>query len=143
MTLTISNVRKDIGHDIGFEFGAYKLIDGGLSSERDDNTITLEYPYYTFYWAFSGGMYEERTVKVVLKRNPVVQNAEYRHLFGIHYSIEFYKRVKDISISNPVKEWEKFWVDVVSRDVVMDAGGFYIAMINIMERERKQWYIEK
>lgn len=140
--LTINNVRKDIGHQSGFEFGAYKLIDGGLSNEAPLSSIG-EYPYYTFYWTFGGGLYEERTVKVVLKRKPVGQNAEYRHLYGIHYGIEFYKRVKGVSISNPTLGWEKFWVDVVDRNVVMDAGGFYIAMINIMERERKQWYIEK
>lgn len=139
--LTINNVRKHIGHDIGYELGRYKLIDGGLSSES--NEVTLEYPYYTFYWAFSDDKYDERTIKVVLPRKPVGQIAEYRYLHGIHYEIAYYHRVKDISISNPVKGWERFWIDVVSRDTVMDATRFYNAMVRIMEKEKKQWHIEK
>lgn len=140
--LTISNVRKDIGHATGFELGRYKLVDGGLSSESE--TITLgDYPYYTFYWAFKDDRYDERTIKVILKRNPIGHNAEYRHLYGIHYSIEFYHRVKDISISNPVKGWERFWVDAISRNSVTDSTRFYNEMVRIMQREKEQWHVKK
>jgi hypothetical protein len=140
--LTINNVRKDIGHQSGFELGRYKLVDGGLSNE---NPISIlgNYPYYTFYWAFKDDRYDERTVKVVLPRKPVGQIAEYKYLNGIHYEIAYYRRVKDISISNPVSGWERFWIDVVSRETMMDATRFYNAMVRVMEKEKKQWHIEK
>lgn len=64
--LTIENVRKDIGHDTGYEIiGGFKLIDGGKSSGT--TKITLEYPYYTFFWSYKD---EPRRFKVVVKREP-------------------------------------------------------------------------
>jgi hypothetical protein len=64
--LRIKNVRRDIGHDDGYQIGGFKLVDGGLHGAVSGN---LENPFYTFYW--TGGDGSGRRFKVVVKREPI------------------------------------------------------------------------
>ena len=68
--LTIQNVRRDIGHDDGYEIGTFKLIDGGLSGASLGN---LENPFYTFYWALGS---DKRRFKVTVTRQSGVNKID-------------------------------------------------------------------
>jgi hypothetical protein len=134
--LTIKNVRKDIGHDTGFQFGAYTLIDGGLSNEGSPSI--LENPYYTFYWAFGGGLYANRSVKVVIDREPISDELPNRYRF------RFFKR-KDGPIITPAsihRGWGEILSGWIDKKDLRDSNKFYMEMITIMERLKSEWYVE-
>lgn len=71
--LTIKNVRRDIGHDDGYQIGGFKLVDGGLHGAVSGN---LENPFYTFFWSMGN---DKRRFKVVVKREPI--DEVYYHLW--------------------------------------------------------------
>jgi hypothetical protein len=71
--LTIKNVRRDIGHDDGYQIGGFKLVDGGLHGAVSGN---LENPFYTFFWSMGDA---KRRFKVVVKRE--AEDEVYYHLW--------------------------------------------------------------
>ena len=71
--LRIKNVRRDIGHDDGYQIGGFKLVDGGLHGAVSGN---LENPFYTFFWSMGDA---KRRFKVVVKRE--AEDEVYYHLW--------------------------------------------------------------
>jgi hypothetical protein len=105
--LTIKNVRRDIGHDTGYEIGEFKLVDGGLSGATSGN---LENPFYTFYW--SGGDWSKRRFKVVVKRE--AEDGVYYHLWI--EDLRMVARIHDVRVMGSLfTDRERFYNWMVDR----------------------------
>ena len=116
--LTIKNVRKDIGHDIGYEFGAYKLIDGGLCNEGSPSI--LQNPYYSFYWDCNG---VHRRFKFLLDREPIEGKTSI-------YRIRLYDKTKKVMGTN--KDWDVAQ-SKVGKALLKNKVDFYSYMIETIE----------
>ena len=116
--LTIKNVRKDIGHDIGYEFGAYKLIDGGLCNEGSPSI--LQNPYYSFYWDCNG---VRRRFKFLLDREPIEGKTSI-------YRIRLYDTTK--RVKGTTKDWDVAQ-SKVGKALLKNKVDFYSYMIETIE----------
>ena len=107
--LTIKNVRRDIGHDDGYQIGGFKLVDGGLHGAALGN---LENPFYTFYWSAGDSVGSARRFKVVVKREPI--DEVYYHLWIEDLRIDV--RIHDVRVmASLFADRERFYNWMVDR----------------------------
>jgi hypothetical protein len=109
--LRIKNVRRDIGHDDGYQIGGFRLVDGGLHGAVSGN---LENPYYSFYWSMGDA---KRRFKVVVKREPedeVSTHEVYYHLWIEDLRMDV--RIHDVRVmSSLFRDRERFYNWMVDR----------------------------
>jgi hypothetical protein len=104
--LRIKNVRRDIGHDDGYQIGGFKLVDGGLHGAVSGN---LENPFYTFFWSMGDA---KRRFKVVVKRE--AEDGVYYHLWI--EDLRMGVRIHDVRVmSSLFKDRERFYNWMVDR----------------------------
>ena len=104
--LTIKNVRRDIGHDDGYQIGGFKLVDGGLHGAVSGN---LENPFYTFFWSMGDA---KRRFKVVVKREPI--DEVYYHLWIEDLRMDV--RIHDVRVKSSLfADRERFYNWMVDR----------------------------
>lgn len=120
--LTIENVRKDIHWLDGYECEGYKLVDGGLSGE-ELGYLSPNAPYYSFFWNLDGKPY----IKVLINRIPITDDKNHIELYGISYSIRFYKKNEDGS------DWVQIWKDIINQTDIKDSKKFYLKLIASIE----------